>query len=189
MRWPRPSRSAGPAAEAARRSSWSPAIRCATSCWQQQGAPYPRFRAAFNLLVFGGSQGAQFFAEFMPKVFARHECRGIARASALTQQVPAGEHGGSVKALCKDWDSTAELNALLHGHAGAHCSDRIWWSAAPAPRPLPNWASSAGPPSWCRCRMPSTMTSCAMPKASPAAGAGWVQPQATLEAGGLCRNF
>jgi UDP-N-acetylglucosamine--N-acetylmuramyl-(pentapeptide) pyrophosphoryl-undecaprenol N-acetylglucosamine transferase len=33
------------------------------------GSPYPRQGAKFDLLVFGGSQGARFFSEFMPGVF------------------------------------------------------------------------------------------------------------------------
>ena len=38
----------------------------------EQNSPYPPIAAdlPFNLLVFGGSQGARFFAEFMPKVIA-----------------------------------------------------------------------------------------------------------------------
>jgi UDP-N-acetylglucosamine--N-acetylmuramyl-(pentapeptide) pyrophosphoryl-undecaprenol N-acetylglucosamine transferase len=54
---------------------------------QQQAAPYPSFER-FNLLVFGGSQGAQFFGEFMPKVFAAMpEARP--RRLRVTQQVRA----------------------------------------------------------------------------------------------------
>ncbi|MFT3987100.1 undecaprenyldiphospho-muramoylpentapeptide beta-N-acetylglucosaminyltransferase [Aestuariivirga sp.] len=39
---------------------------------QEKAAPYPSLTAQepFNLLVFGGSQGARFFGEFMPKVIA-----------------------------------------------------------------------------------------------------------------------
>ncbi len=34
------------------------------------GAPYPDHDGSFSLLVFGGSQGARFFSDFMPGVFA-----------------------------------------------------------------------------------------------------------------------
>ncbi len=39
---------------------------------EQLAAPYPELGpdTTFNLLVFGGSQGARFFAEFMPKIVA-----------------------------------------------------------------------------------------------------------------------
>ena len=37
---------------------------------KQKAAPYPPFER-FNLLVFGGSQGAQFFGEFMPRFLPR----------------------------------------------------------------------------------------------------------------------
>jgi UDP-N-acetylglucosamine--N-acetylmuramyl-(pentapeptide) pyrophosphoryl-undecaprenol N-acetylglucosamine transferase len=36
----------------------------------QKAAPYPTFGGKINLLVFGGSQGAKFFSDFMPGVFA-----------------------------------------------------------------------------------------------------------------------
>ena len=38
----------------------------------ERASPYPATSAdeTFNLLVFGGSQGARFFAEFMPKAMA-----------------------------------------------------------------------------------------------------------------------
>jgi UDP-N-acetylglucosamine--N-acetylmuramyl-(pentapeptide) pyrophosphoryl-undecaprenol N-acetylglucosamine transferase len=36
----------------------------------QKAAVYPKFGAKFKLLVFGGSQGAKFFSDFMPHVFA-----------------------------------------------------------------------------------------------------------------------
>ncbi len=34
---------------------------------RERAAPYPALDGQFNLLVFGGSQGARFFAEFMPR--------------------------------------------------------------------------------------------------------------------------
>ncbi len=37
----------------------------------KSGSPYPSQSATFNLLVFGGSQGARFFSEFMPVMFEK----------------------------------------------------------------------------------------------------------------------
>ena len=53
----------------------------------ERAAPYPPAGAdqPFNLLVFGGSQGARFFAEFMPKVMAELP-RAILKNLRLTQQ-------------------------------------------------------------------------------------------------------
>jgi UDP-N-acetylglucosamine--N-acetylmuramyl-(pentapeptide) pyrophosphoryl-undecaprenol N-acetylglucosamine transferase len=53
----------------------------------QQAAPYPAVAAdqPFNLLVFGGSQGARFFAEFMPKVIAELP-KAVLRTLKVTQQ-------------------------------------------------------------------------------------------------------
>jgi UDP-N-acetylglucosamine--N-acetylmuramyl-(pentapeptide) pyrophosphoryl-undecaprenol N-acetylglucosamine transferase len=53
----------------------------------ERAAPYPATGAdqTFNLLVFGGSQGASFFAEFMPKVIADLP-RAILKNLRLTQQ-------------------------------------------------------------------------------------------------------
>lgn len=53
----------------------------------ERASPYPPAGAdqPFNLLVFGGSQGARFFAEFMPKVMAELP-RAIRKNLRLTQQ-------------------------------------------------------------------------------------------------------
>ncbi|MGB9141869.1 MAG: undecaprenyldiphospho-muramoylpentapeptide beta-N-acetylglucosaminyltransferase [Aestuariivirga sp.] len=53
----------------------------------ERAAPYPVTGAdqSFNLLVFGGSQGARFFAEFMPKVVAELP-RAVLKNLWLTQQ-------------------------------------------------------------------------------------------------------
>ncbi len=53
----------------------------------ERASPYPPTGAdqPFNLLVFGGSQGARFFAEFMPKVMAELP-RAIRKNLRLTQQ-------------------------------------------------------------------------------------------------------
>jgi UDP-N-acetylglucosamine--N-acetylmuramyl-(pentapeptide) pyrophosphoryl-undecaprenol N-acetylglucosamine transferase len=54
----------------------------------QKSAPYPKFGAKFQLLVFGGSQGAKFFSDFMPLVFAEMPAELRSKIS-LTQQCRA----------------------------------------------------------------------------------------------------
>ena len=76
----------------------------------QKAAPYPAFNT-FNLLVFGGSQGAQFFGEFMPKVFAA--MTSVERkAIVLTQQVRPNNMG-EVKALYARLNVACELNPFF----------------------------------------------------------------------------
>ncbi|MBM3521177.1 MAG: undecaprenyldiphospho-muramoylpentapeptide beta-N-acetylglucosaminyltransferase [Alphaproteobacteria bacterium] len=54
---------------------------------RERAAPYPSMRdGGFNLLVFGGSQGARFFGEFTPKVMAALPAE-IRRGIRLVQQV------------------------------------------------------------------------------------------------------
>ena len=49
--------------------------------------PYsaPRADEPFNLLVFGGSQGAQFFSDFMPKMVAELP-KAVLRTLRIAQQ-------------------------------------------------------------------------------------------------------
>jgi UDP-N-acetylglucosamine--N-acetylmuramyl-(pentapeptide) pyrophosphoryl-undecaprenol N-acetylglucosamine transferase len=54
----------------------------------QKAAAYPKFDGRVNLLVFGGSQGAKFFSDFMPQVFAAMP-DALRRKIALTQQCRA----------------------------------------------------------------------------------------------------
>jgi UDP-N-acetylglucosamine--N-acetylmuramyl-(pentapeptide) pyrophosphoryl-undecaprenol N-acetylglucosamine transferase len=53
----------------------------------ETGAPYrlPAPGVSFNLLVFGGSQGARFFADIMPQAM-RHIPEDVRRSLAVTQQ-------------------------------------------------------------------------------------------------------
>lgn len=53
----------------------------------QAASPYPALAAddLFRIVIFGGSQGARFFAEFMPKVFAGME-PAFRRRMQVTQQ-------------------------------------------------------------------------------------------------------
>jgi UDP-N-acetylglucosamine--N-acetylmuramyl-(pentapeptide) pyrophosphoryl-undecaprenol N-acetylglucosamine transferase len=52
------------------------------------GAPYPDRDGAFNLLVFGGSQGARFFSDFMPGVFAALDPSLLAQLRVVQQCRP-----------------------------------------------------------------------------------------------------
>jgi UDP-N-acetylglucosamine--N-acetylmuramyl-(pentapeptide) pyrophosphoryl-undecaprenol N-acetylglucosamine transferase len=54
----------------------------------QAAATYPKFAGKINLLVFGGSQGAKFFSDFMPQVFALMP-EGFRKSISLTQQCRA----------------------------------------------------------------------------------------------------
>ncbi len=51
---------------------------------KEKAAPYPS-GPMFNLLVFGGSQGAKFFSDFIPSVFAEMP-EGLRKKIVLTQQ-------------------------------------------------------------------------------------------------------
>jgi UDP-N-acetylglucosamine--N-acetylmuramyl-(pentapeptide) pyrophosphoryl-undecaprenol N-acetylglucosamine transferase len=59
---------------------------------EERAAPYPNLAAdrQFKLLVFGGSQGASFFAEFMPKVLAQLP-KAMLKRLDLTQQCRADD--------------------------------------------------------------------------------------------------
>lgn len=76
----------------------------------------------FNLLVFGGSQGARFFSEFMPKMVADLP-KAVARTLKVTQQcrpedidkVRADYEAAGVTAVCKSFfDDMPELIAKSH---------------------------------------------------------------------------
>ncbi len=58
----------------------------------EEAVPYPPLAAdqPFNLLIFGGSQGAQFFAEFIPEVI-KVLPRAVTRNLRLVQQCRAGD--------------------------------------------------------------------------------------------------
>lgn len=54
----------------------------------QSAAAYPSFSGKINLVVFGGSQGAKFFSDFMPQVFAAMP-EALRKTISLTQQCRA----------------------------------------------------------------------------------------------------
>jgi UDP-N-acetylglucosamine--N-acetylmuramyl-(pentapeptide) pyrophosphoryl-undecaprenol N-acetylglucosamine transferase len=144
---------------------------------REKGAPYPPFER-FNLLVFGGSQGAQFFGEFMPKVFAAmtpEERSGI----RLTQQVRT-ENMEQVSAAYRGMGLDCELNPffmdmpkriadshLVVCRSGASTIAELGVIGRPAVMvPLPHAIDND------QLRNAESFA---------AAGAGWVHPQASLE--------
>lgn len=143
----------------------------------QKGAAYPSFER-FNLLVFGGSQGAQFFGEFMPKVFAAMSAEDR-RAIRLTQQVRA-ENMEAVKSAYAAMELDCELNPffmdmparIAHSHlivcrSGASTIAELGVIGRPAIMvPLPHALDND------QLRNAESFA---------AAGAGWVEPQGQLE--------
>jgi len=150
---------------------------------KEKGAPYPAFDT-FNLLVFGGSQGAQFFGEFMPKVFA---AMTSAQRSGikLVQQVRA-ENMAAVASAYKAMDLDAELapffmdmpkhiaNAhLVVCRSGASTIAELGVIGRPAVMvPLPHALDND------QLRNAESFAT---------AGAGWVHPQASLEPGAFAQ--
>jgi UDP-N-acetylglucosamine--N-acetylmuramyl-(pentapeptide) pyrophosphoryl-undecaprenol N-acetylglucosamine transferase len=150
---------------------------------QQKAASYPPFDR-FNLLVFGGSQGAQFFGEFMPKVFAAMPAEE--RASIrLTQQVRA-ENLGAVSEAYRALGLDCELNPffmdmpkriadahLVVCRSGASTIAELGVIGRPAIMvPLPHALDND------QLRNAESFA---------AAGAGWVHPQASLTPEGLAQ--
>ncbi len=142
-----------------------------------RAAPWPAFKP-FQLLVFGGSQGAQFFGEFMPKVFAVMT-PDERQAMVVTQQVRP-ENMSEVKALYAGLDVTSELQPffmdmpariaaahLVVCRSGASTIAELGVIGRPAIMvPLPHAIDND------QLRNAESFAS---------AGAGWVHPQATLE--------
>lgn len=144
---------------------------------REKAAPYPPFDR-FNLLVFGGSQGAQFFGEFMPKVFAamtREERSGI----RLTQQVRE-ENMEQVRRAYRDMELDCELNSFFMDMprriADAHLA--VCRSGASTIAEL----GVIGRPA-VMVPLPHAIDNDQLRNAESfaAAGAGWVHPQASLE--------
>ncbi len=142
-----------------------------------RAAPYPEFDT-FNLLVFGGSQGAQFFGDFMPKVFAAmttEERQGI----RLTQQVRA-ENMEAVRrayeALGVDGDLNAFFMDMPQRIAGAHLV--VCRSGASTIAEL----GVIGRPA-VMVPLPHSLDNDQLRNAESfaRAGAGWVHPQASLQ--------
>ena len=93
----------------------------------------PRPDEPFRLLVFGGSQGAQFFSDAMPAAIALlpEEQR---RRLEVTQQARAEDVGRREGRLRRAGHRGRGL-AVLHRHGGAHGGRASGRSRARAPRP------------------------------------------------------
>ena len=144
---------------------------------KERSAPYPAFDR-LNLLVFGGSQGAQFFGEFMPKVFAAMSPEQRA-AIRLTQQVRA-ENMDAVSRAYAELGLDCELQPffmdmprriaaahLVVCRSGASTIAELGVIGRPAVMvPLPHALDND------QLRNAESFA---------AAGAGWVHPQASLE--------
>jgi UDP-N-acetylglucosamine--N-acetylmuramyl-(pentapeptide) pyrophosphoryl-undecaprenol N-acetylglucosamine transferase len=77
----------------------------------EKAARYPSSREGFNLLVFGGSQGARFFAEFMPEA-AQFLTSTIKVQLSITQQCRS-EDLSNVKAAYEKLGLKHELNSFF----------------------------------------------------------------------------
>ena len=148
----------------------------------EQAAPYPGIAAdqTFNLLVFGGSQGASFFAEFMPKVIADLP-RAILKNLRLTQQCRP-EDIEVVKAAYEALDFNFDLRPffmdmpmrIANAHlvicrSGASTIAELGVIGRPAIMvPLPHAIDND------QLRNAESFAG---------AGAGWIKPQAELEPG------
>jgi UDP-N-acetylglucosamine--N-acetylmuramyl-(pentapeptide) pyrophosphoryl-undecaprenol N-acetylglucosamine transferase len=146
----------------------------------QQAAPYPAIGAdqTFNLLVFGGSQGARFFAEFMPKVVAELP-RAVLKTLHVTQQCRP-EDMGAVKAAYTARDFSFDLQPffldmpkriadshLVFCRSGASTIAELGVIGRPAIMvPLPHAIDND------QLRNAESFAN---------AGAGWIRPQAGLE--------
>ncbi len=144
---------------------------------ERQAAPYPEFNG-FNLLIFGGSQGAQFFGEFMPKVFQAMS-PDDRKTIRLTQQVRP-ENMSQVKGLydalqldCElapffmDMPSRIAASHLVVCRSGASTIAELGVIGRPAVMvPLPHALDND------QLRNAESFAR---------AGAGWVQPQGSLE--------
>ncbi len=119
---------------------WSPAIRVRPAV-HRRGATRPIAPSAggepFRLLVFGGSQGAQFFSDAVPPAIAA-AARGRAQpAGQVTQQARAEDDGTRAQAPMPSSASTAEVSPFFGDMAAAHGRRPSGRSRAPAPRPSP----------------------------------------------------
>lgn len=144
---------------------------------EQQGAPYPDF-SRFNLLVTGGSQGAQFFGGFMPKVFAAMS-PGERAGIRLTQQVRPENMADTAQAysgMGLDCDLSPFFMDMPRRIAGAHLL--VCRSGASTIAEL----GVIGRPA-VMVPLPHAIDNDQLRNAESfaAAGAGWVKPQAALE--------
>lgn len=147
----------------------------------QKAAPYPPLAAdtPFRVLVFGGSQGARFFAEFMPKVVAELP-QAVLKTLHITQQCRPEDIEG-VRAAYKAKEVSSELASFFFDMprriADAHLV--ICRSGASSIAEL----GVIGRPA-VMVPLPHALDNDQLKNAESlaAAGAGWVRPQADLNA-------
>lgn len=77
----------------------------------QAAAVYPTFDGTLNVLVFGGSQGAKFFSDFMPQVFAAMPTE-FRKTIVLTQQCRA-EDIDAVRAAYNKLGMASDLQSFF----------------------------------------------------------------------------
>lgn len=150
----------------------------------EQAAVYPALDAdqPFNLLVFGGSQGARFFAEFMPKVVAELP-KAVLKTLHITQQCRP-EDLAAVEAAYKQLDFGYDLQPffmdmpkriadshLVFCRSGASTIAELGVIGRPVIMvPLPHALDND------QLRNAESFAN---------AGAGWIKPQAELVASGF----
>ena len=145
---------------------------------RQVPAPYPPLRSTMVLLVFGGSQGAQFFGEFMPKVFAAMTAdeRTAFRLWQQVRQEQLSQVKGLYDALGVDCELQPFFMDMPHIIAASHLV--ICRSGASTIAEL----GVIGRPA-IMVPLPHALDNDQLRNAESfaAAGAGWVHPQASLE--------
>ena len=147
---------------------------------KEKAADFPPLTAEgpFNLLVFGGSQGARFFAEFMPRVIAELPA-GMLNGLKLTQQVRA-EDMEAVRAAFGKLGFSFDLQPFFMDMpkriAAAHLV--VCRSGASTIAELGVIGRSA-----IMVPLPHALDNDQLRNAESfaAAGAGWIRPQADLE--------
>ncbi|MBI2717521.1 MAG: undecaprenyldiphospho-muramoylpentapeptide beta-N-acetylglucosaminyltransferase [Rhizobiales bacterium] len=146
----------------------------------EKAAAYPPLGAdgPFNLLVFGGSQGARFFGEFMPKVMAAMTPSTRARLNLVQQVRPEDLEAVraayaklsfrfEIKPFFMDMPQRIAAAHLVFCRAGASTIAELGVIGRPAVMvPLPHAIDND------QLRNAESFA---------AAGAGWVRPQASLE--------
>ncbi len=143
----------------------------------EKAAPYPDFRQ-FNLLVFGGSQGARFFGEFMPKVMAELSPALLANLHLTQQERPEDmdavrsaysklNFSFDLQAFFMDMPKRIAASHLVVCRSGASTIAELGVIGRPAIMvPLPHALDND------QLRNAESFA---------AAGAGWIRPQAALD--------
>lgn len=147
---------------------------------EQKAARYPPAKGKLNLVVFGGSQGAKFFSDFMPRVFAAmpeierknlkvtQQCRAedVERVSA---QYEALKLECDLQAFFMDMPKRIARSHLIISRSGASTIAELGVIGRPAIMvPLPHAIDND------QLRNAQSFAD---------AGAGWVCPQGDLKAG------